>query len=96
MSANVSMPRLSSGRSAPTNAAAAATTCSLARFMLPLESSTSTIDTGDVASWKVSTFCSTPSSNTARSSRAMSRYWLRVSIAVNSSTARTGGGFGAR
>ena len=96
LSANVMTPSQSSGRSAPTKAAAASTTLSALFFMLPLWSSVSTIVTGVVASWNVSIFCSTPSSRTMRSSFVTSRKRLCRSIAVNSSAGRTGGGCGAK
>ncbi len=78
-----------------TKLAAAAFAVSAHFFMLPLASSASTIDTGVTASWKVSIFCSTPSSTTTRSSAPTSRNRRSASVMVNSIEARTGGGLGA-
>ena len=54
------------------------------------------METGVVASWKVSIVCVMPSSITVRSSRETERYERLVLVTVNSMTGRTGGGFGAK
>ncbi len=95
MVANVIMPISSSGRSADTNSRAAAWAAAALRFMLPLESIASMMVTGRTDSWNVSTFCRTPSSSTSRSSRVNDSAARPPVNAVNSSSARTGGGAGA-
>ena len=65
-------------------------------FMLPLESSASTIETSCTASWNVSSVWASPSSMTSRSSFERSRYRPAGSVAVNSMRGLIGGGFGAK
>ena len=89
------IPISSSGRAASTNSRAASCAWAALRFMLPLASSASMMVTGSTSSWKVSTFCGTPSSITSMSSRVSDSAARPAAKAVNSSDVRTGGAVGA-
>ena len=64
--------------------------------MLPLVSITSAIAIGALASWNVSTFCSTPSSTTTRSAADSAPAAALSPATLNSIVGRIGGGYGAK